>query len=351
MRIVFAIPGDLMTLSGGYGYDRRVMQELTGCGVEVAYRQLPASFPLADAADADAAVRLINDGHRFSDVAIVDGLAYGALPQEAIRKIAAPVFALCHHPLWLETGLSAERAQALRDTERRALALAAHVIVTSANTRDQLLRDFGVSASEITVAIPGTDGALRARGSGGSPMLLAIGSIIPRKAFHLLVEALDGVRDLDWRLRIVGGVKHSPETAAMLRHQIEMKRLSGRIELMGELSVEGLDRIFNVSDVFVSSSLYEGYGMAVTEAMARGLPIVTTTSGAVADSVPDDAALKVPPGDIGSMRTALRLVLSEPTVRVHLSEASWRAAQDLPSWRDTATIIADAAQRASQVIE
>jgi glycosyltransferase involved in cell wall biosynthesis len=350
MRIVFAIPGDLMTLSGGYGYDRRVMQELPGCGVEVAYRRLPASFPLADAADVDAAVQIINEGLRLEDVVLVDGLAYGALPQEAIRRIAAPIVALCHHPLALETGLSSEREQTLRDTERCALALAAHVIVTSAHTRDTLEPGFGVSASAITIAVPGTDDVLRAQGSGGSPMLLAIGSIIPRKAFHLLVEALDGVRDLDWRLRIVGGAKHSPETAATLCRLIEMKKFSGRIELMGELSVEDLDRIFNSSDIFVSSSLYEGYGMAVAEALARGLPIVTTTSGAVADIVPNDAALKVPPGDVGSMCAALRLVMSEQTVRERLSEASWRAARDLPRWRDTAGIIVKAARRASRVI-
>jgi glycosyltransferase involved in cell wall biosynthesis len=349
MRIVFAIPGDLMTLSGGYNYDRRVMQELSDCGVEVAYRRLPASFPLAGAADADEAVRVINEDLRFGDVVIVDGLAYGGLPQAAIRKIAAPIVALCHHPLWLERGLSAERAQTLRVSESRALALATHIIVTSAHTRDQLVRDFGVPASEITVAVPGTDGALRARGSGRSTMLLAIGSIIPRKAFHVLVGALDDVCDIDWRLRLVGSARHSPETAAALRHLIETKRLSGRIELMGELSVEDLDRIFNASDVFVSSSLYEGYGMAVAEAMARGLPIVTTTGGAVADSVPDDAALKVPPGDVGAMRIALRRIVGERTLRERLSEASWRAGRDLPRWRDTAEIVAKAAQGALQV--
>jgi glycosyltransferase involved in cell wall biosynthesis len=340
MRIVFAIPGDLSRLTGGYAYDRRVINELPACGVEVAHRTLPASFPDPTSGDIDASIRIINAGLRFSDVILIDGLAYGAIPEDAIRMVSAPVVALCHHPLGLEAGLDRERAQTLFASERCALALAAHVIVTSTHTRETLTRAFSVPASKITVAAPGTDRAARASCSGGAPAMLAVGSIIPRKKFGLLVEALDGVRDLDWRLRIVGDTTHSPQTSMALRNLIEVRGLNGRIELSSGLCDRDVDRIFDTSDVFVSTSLYEGYGMALAEALARGLPVVATTGGASALTVPDAAALKVPPGDIAALRAALRLIIADADLRKQLAEASWVAGQNLPSWRDTANAIA-----------
>ena len=158
-----------------------------------------------------------------------------------------------------------------------------------------------------------------------------------------MVEALAGLARLDWRLRLVGGAP-APETANALARLIEARGLGARIDWLGEVSAEALDGIYDSSDIFVSSSLYEGYGMALAEALARGLPIVTTTGGACADTAPDGAALKVAPGDVGALREALRRMIEDRDLRRDLSEASWRAGQQLPSWRDTARTIGRAAR-------
>ncbi len=343
MRIIFAAPGDLSARTGGYGYDRAVIAALPEFNVEVAHVALKGSFPFPSEAEVREAARAINAALAPRDVALIDGLAYGALPQDAIRAIAAPVLALCHHPLGLEQGLDPARAAALLRSESAALALAAHIIVTSAHTRKTLVEDFGVSPSAVTVALPGTAPAVRASGSGGGTTLLAVGSIIARKGFDILVEALAGLRPLDWRLRLVGGVP-APETANALARLIEARGLGARIDWLGEVSTEGLDGIYDSSDIFVSSSLYEGYGMALAEALARGLPIVTTTGGACADTAPDGAALKVAPGDIDALREALRRMIEDRDLRRDLSEGSWRAGRQLPSWRDTARTICRAAR-------
>ena len=136
----------------------------------------------------------------------------------------------------------------------------------------------------------------------------------------------------------------APETANALARLIEARGLGARIDWLGEVSAEALDGIYDSSDIFVSSSLYEGYGMALAEALARGLPIVTTTGGACADTAPDGAALKVAPGDVGALREALRRMIEDRDLRRDLSEASWRAGQQLPSWRDTARTIGRAAR-------
>jgi glycosyltransferase involved in cell wall biosynthesis len=340
-RLLFAIPGDLASLTGGYGYDRRLLQALPVCGVKVTHVQLPASFPHPDAEDVSAAVQRIEEARRPGDVILMDGLAYGAMPQAAIRMLGAPVVSLCHHPLHLEAGLDAEQGASLRKSEAIALSLAAHVVTTSEATREQVARDLLVPSARITVAGPGTDPARRAAGSQDSAVrLLAVGSITPRKAFHILVEALADISELDWRLAIVGGAGLSPPTAEALRNLIEARGLGQRVELAGELDAERLDEAYHSSDLFVSSSLYEGYGMALAEALARGLPIVTTTGGAAGKTVPDAAALKVPPGDVAALRQALLRAMSDVALRMRLRDASWGSGRALPRWDDTTRIVA-----------
>ena len=335
--IVFAIPGDLSSRSGGYGYDRRLLAELPGLGLETRHLPLPGRFPDASGDDIAAAVTAMNTR---GDVLLIDGLAYGAMPLAAVQALRAPVVALCHHPLCLEAGRGPLRAAQLRETERAALAQAAHVIVTSAHTGGLLARDFAVAADRISVAAPGTDPAPRARGSGGAPALLAVGAIIQRKAFDVLVEALSGLIDLDWRLRIIGDKDVAPATTTALERLIAANNLSGRVELSGDVSDDELGAAYDASDVFVSSSLYEGYGMALAEAMARGLPIVATTGGAAGDTA--QPALKIPPGDVAGLRVALRCILTDRDLRAARGEASWRAGRSLPRWRETAAIVAAA---------
>jgi glycosyltransferase involved in cell wall biosynthesis len=347
-RLLFAIPGALETQSGGYEYDRRLLETLGRAGVEAVHCALPGRFPDPREADLEAALAAIAGQLQKGDAVLIDGLAFGAMPAAALQRIQAPLIALCHHPLCLETGLSPERAAQLRESETGALALATRVIVTSPHTGALLAQEFSVPAEKITVAPPGVDPAPRARGSSGPPSLLAVGALIPRKAFDLLVEALSRLTDLDWRLRIVGSASASPPTAAALRALIAAEGLAPRIELTGEVAPERLARAFDEADLFVSASLYEGYGMALAQALARGLPIVTTTGGAAAETVSDSAALKIAPNDVDALAAALRQAIGDSRLRAEFAEASWRAGQALPRWEETAAIVARVAVEAGK---
>jgi len=339
MKLVFAIPGEAATRTGGYIYDRKIMALLPEFGIDTVLCQLPPTFPFPDAPDLDRSIDLINQLCP-ADAVLIDGLAYGAFPEAAIAAINAPIIALCHHPLGLEAGLDPARRQALLASEAKALKLAARIIVTSSHTAGALSRDFGVPASRISVALPGVEPAPRARGTRGPAVaLLAVGSLTPRKAFHILIEALAGLKALNWRLAIAGGTHYAPETAREIMRLIEHHGLGTRIACLGELEGDELERLFDKSDVFVSSSLYEGYGMALAEAMVRGLPIVAAAGGAVADTVAGDAALLVPPGDVAALRAALKTVIADRYLRCGLAGASRAAGQRLPSWKDSAALI------------
>lgn len=338
-QAVFALPGDLETPTGGYVYGRRVLLLLPSCGVSARYVPLPASFPAPTPRDLEETERLLSNTHGASPL-LIDGLAYGAMPAELIRRLGRQIVALVHHPLCLETGRSPERYAELEASETAALALARHVIVTSATTARILRSQFAVAETNITVAEPGIDRAPRAIGSSGPVQLVAAGSIIPRKGYHVLVRALDRLRPASWALTIAGADDLCPDTASALRTQIRGSSCASKIRLAGALDPGGLAELYACADLFVMPSLYEGYGMAVAEALARGLAIVTTTSGEAAERVPDGAALKVPPGDVDALADALHRAIADAALRRRLAAAAWAAARSLPRWEQTARTIA-----------
>jgi glycosyltransferase involved in cell wall biosynthesis len=343
----FVIPGDITLATGGYAYDRRVMALLPRFGVATRHLTLPGSYPAPNAGDLAETRRLLADV-TAETIILADGLAYGAMPAELIASLRSPIVALVHHPLCLEAGLAKPRQDELYALEKAALALARHIVVTSPSTATTLTADFAVPAARITVAEPGTDPADRARGTGKPLMLLAVGSIVPRKAHDVLVRALALVENRDWQIAIVGPIDRSEEAVAALQVAIEDTGLGPRIALPGAVDSGQLDRFYDAADLFVMPSLYEGYGMVLAEAMARGLPIVCTTGGAAAATVPDAAAIKVPPGDVQALGLAIRRVLDDPPLRRTMSDAAWAAGQKLPRWDDTARTIADVIRNVSQ---
>jgi glycosyltransferase involved in cell wall biosynthesis len=326
-----------------------VLALLPRFGVEVRHLALPGGYPAPTPGELEATARALAQVPKEA-VLLVDGLAYGAMPPEVIGEAKCPVVALVHHPLCLETGLTPERQAELKASETAALALARHIVVTSPTTARTLATLFGMPAEGITVAEPGTDPAPRARAQrtmpGGRPSrrlrLLAVGSVVPRKGYDILVQALAGLAHLDWEIVIAGDRERSPETTAALLLQIRRSRVRGRIRLAGPLDEPALAALYARSDLFVMSSLYEGYGMVLAEALVRGLPIVATTGGAAAATVPDRAALKVPPGNVDALSRALRRAMTDAALREKLADAAWAAGRKLPRWEDTARLVAGA---------
>jgi glycosyltransferase involved in cell wall biosynthesis len=344
VQVAFAIPGDITLPTGGYAYDRRVLALLPTLGIDAQHVVLPGSYPQPSAADLAKTKQLLATTAGDA-VLLIDGLAYGAMPADLVRGVNRKIVALVHHPLCLEAGLNEQRQAELRQLETEALALAGHVVVTSGATAKALVADFAVPPGKITVAEPGTDAAPRAMGTGKPLQLLGVGSVVPRKAFDLLVRALVPHAGLDWVLTIVGATDRSADALVALKTAIAESGLQHRITLAGPADEARLNVHYASADIFVMPSLYEGYGMVLAEAMARGLPIVCTTGGAAADTVPDAAALKVPPGNVDALSAAIGRLLRDAALRARISDASWAAGQGLPRWEQTARTIANVVRR------
>lgn len=339
LSIYFAYPGELDTPTGGYHYDRRLIEELRQLKVEVLAFSLPQCTLNSDS----NVLRAIE--HKFSlipdhSVVLVDGLAFGVLHELANQESRRlHLIALCHHPLSFETGLLESERAALFSSEQRALGHARAIIVTSQHTRHILIDKFFIEPKKITVAIPGTDQVIHAPCNGNPLRLLTVASLIKRKAHDILIKSLAALSDCDWQARFVGNEDLDSAWAIKLKEQVESLGLSSRIIFVGP--VDYIQEEYHLADIFVLPSRFEGYGMVYAEALASGLPIIAAKAGAVPDVVPEIAGVLIPPDNVSALTEALHRIITDQPYRSKLQLGARQAGVLLPSWETTAKLVID----------
>ena len=346
-RLAFAVPGGLEARTGGTIYGRKLVETLRADGWWVDVLVWPGSFPFpneGERLEAAASLAALPD----NSLVLIDGLALGTLPGLARKEMnRLRLAALVHHPLALETGLSPMMAATFAMEERDALRCVQAVVVTSQTTAAILEGAFDAPAELITVATPGVDKPSAPRGprAPGPLRIFAMGSISPRKAHHVLVEALSRIENLNWACVIAGNLKSDPETAEALIEQIALLGLQDRVRLIGEVSAGQAEQLYAQSDIFALASVYEGYGMVFSEALAHGLPIVATTGGAIPEVVPPEAGVLVEPGNAKAFADALGGLIQSPERLARLAAGSGAAGAVLTGWDVTAAIVASALDR------
>jgi len=344
--LVFAAPGELTTPTGGFVYDRRIVMGLRALGWRTETLDLGDGFPFPSA-DTRAQARARLGALPVGEKVVIDGLALGALP-EAAEQLGAPLIALVHHPLALESGLSSSDAAALRVSEAEALACARRVIVTSRFTAGLVVSDYGVPAERVRIVRPGNDRAAPARAKAEGPIeLLAVGAVVPRKGYDVLLAALATLLDLQWRLTIVGELGRDANATGRLHADIARFDLADRVLVTGAIPADRLEALYASSDIFVLASRFEGYGMAFTEAIAHGLPVIGSTAGAIPETVPEGAGLLTPPDDIHALSLAVRRLIEDSAERRRLAAAARAAAAALPTWEQAAELFSRAIESAA----
>ena len=332
----FLVPGDWFLPTGGYTYDRRMALALQALGWTVEVAQIGGPWPNPDA---DLLSRTEHWLQQRPDQSLVlaDGLAFGALPELAQRHAdRLRWLALVHHPLHLETGLGPAERHRLQASEARALRHARGVVVTSARTVQDVVA-LGVAEHHVAVVEPGTDRKPTA-GHGprarepGPLRLLCVATVTPRKGHGVLLEALAGLAGSGWELHNVGSLQRDPAHAQRLQALSASSAMAEQVHWHGEVDDDALADHYARSDLFVLPSLYEGFGMVVTEAVAHGLPVIATDGGALASTLPAGAGLTVPAGNADALRDALQRVIHNPDLRQQLAAGARTAAQHLPDW-------------------
>ncbi|WP_210575500.1 glycosyltransferase family 4 protein [Streptomyces sp. GESEQ-4] len=344
----FFMPGgvdDPAQPSGGNAYDRRLCLDLPGFGWQVEKHTVDGSWPRPGVAAREELARTLRqlpDG----TVVLLDGLVACGVPEIILPEAERLSLAvLVHLPLGDERGLTPDVAAELDARERTVLRAVPAVIATSDWAVRRLVSHHGLAPERVHVAAPGADIAPLASGTDGVSRLLCVAAVTPRKGQHRLVEALAAVADLPWSCVCVGGLSHDPEYVAGLRSLIARYGLEDRLVLAGPQAGAELDASYASADLMVLTSYAETYGMAVTEALARGIPVLATDVGGLPEAVgraPDGGVpgILVPPEDPQALAAELRGWFGEADVRRRLKAAARGRRAALDGWATTARSLA-----------
>ncbi|MFG2786081.1 glycosyltransferase family 4 protein [Streptomyces sp. NPDC048419] len=344
----FVMPGgvdDPAAPSGGNAYDRRVSLDLPGFGWQVHKHAVAGDWPRPTAAAGAELGRMLRELQDDS-VVLLDGIVACAVPEVVVPETERLSLAvLVHLPLGDETGLEPAVAAELDAKERDVLRAVPAVIATSDWAVRRLVSHHGLAPERVHVAAPGADIAPLASGTDGVSRLLCVAAVTPRKGQHRLVQALAAAADLPWSCVCVGGLGHDPDYVAQLRLLIEQNGLQDRIELAGPRAGAALDASYAAADLMVLTSYAETYGMAVTEALARGIPVLATDVGGLPEALgraPDGGVpgILVPPEDPAALAAELRGWFGEADVRRRLKAAARGRRAALDGWATTARSLA-----------
>lgn len=337
--LFFIVPGDPGQRTGGYLYDAHMVEALRGLGWSVEVIGLDGAFPHVDVRAERAMSAALSECPDRARV-VIDGLALGAVPDAVLpHSKRLDITGLVHHPLADETGLEEAARARLLDSETRALGACRRIIVTSPFTARRLEK-LALNRCPVRVVEPGVTPArladpvvarLEGRESAGE-RLLCVASLTPRKGQDLLIEALAGLADRNWHCSLVGSTRRDAAFAGRVSKSIERAGLADRIDCVGECGESALDAQYRHAGLCLLPSHYEGYGMVVSEALARGLPMITTTGGALADTAPEDCCIRVAPGDVEALRGALERWFEEAALRLRLTRCAFERRNRLPDW-------------------
>jgi glycosyltransferase involved in cell wall biosynthesis len=342
MDLHFVVPDgidDASRPSGGNGYDRRARAGLAATGRRVHLHPVPGSWPHPDeAAHADLAdvVERIPDGA----LVLLDGLVASPAPEVLVPQARRlRLVALVHMPLG-----HGPDANGARGREGAVLETAAAVVTTSGWARRTLLDLYALPEDRVHVAEPGADAAPLAAGTATAGALLSVAAVIPGKGHDVLLDALGTVSGLPWTCVCVGSVQRDPAFAADLRRRVVDGGLDGRVSFPGARTGADLDTAYAAADVLVLPSRAESYGMVVTEALARGLPVVAAEVGGVPEAMGHGAdgirpGVLVPPGDPAALASALRAWLADGELRRRLRRAARERRASLPGWSATTAVL------------
>lgn len=326
--------------SGGNTFDRRVCRGLASEGWTVHVHEVSGSWPQPDAA-ARAALAEVVAGIPDGAVVLLDGLVASPVPEVLVPEAArVRLVALVHMPLGRAT------VNGARGREEAVLSAARSVVTTSAWSRQALLELYPLPAARVHVAHPGVDAAGLAPGTPTAGAFLTVAAVIPGKGHDVLLDALALLDEPGWQCLCVGSVDRDPAYAADLRRRVLDRGLGGRVLFVGPQTETVLARSYQAADLLVLPSRAETYGMVVTEALARGVPVVATDVGGVPEAMGHGAGVVrpgvlVPPDDPAVLRDALRAWLRSADLRRRLRRAAQERRETLADWSSTTAVIAD----------
>jgi glycosyltransferase involved in cell wall biosynthesis len=328
LRIGWFVYGSIEQISGGYIYDRLVVEQLAALGDQVTVLSLTPGEAPPPVTDFDV---LVGDELCFREL----GPIFRAAPP-GVRRVL-----LIHHLSAWEHPPGPQR-QELLALERLAIEAADACVATSAITAERLHSErlaFGVHVAE-----PGADRLPRPDTAGQEPSgarvrLLFLGNILPRKRVLQLAQAIADLPSAHVELVLVGA-ELEPEYARQVRQLVHATGVAERVRFLGALDSASVTEQLSLADALVLPSALEGYGMVLSEALWACVPVIAARVGAAEQLIGrSGAGLLYELEDCGGLGAALTAFASDARLRSRLRRAAWASADELPRWRDTAQAV------------
>lgn len=348
MHMAFFIPKAESSTAGGDCYNSRMSAALVARGVAVRVVELENSEGEATSAAhlaAKLAAKAAYVALEEATIPVIDAAVF-PLFNGLEAALAGRAFALVHHFLPFGRFLS-DHERARREAQKRVLlAQMAGVIASNNAVAERIVVEDGVPRERVVTILPGTDDAPRSPGSDGAGCaILSIGTLVQRKGYETLLRALARLCDLDWTLSLVGSPKQDPSYGDFLERLAAELGISSRLRFLGEVPEQALTDLWRKADLFALVSEWEGYGVAVADALKRGLPVAVTSAAATDVPLPPEAGVVVAPGDAEGLSKAMRRLIFDVPLRREMAEAAWQAGKVLPSWDAQAEVFWHAIRR------
>ncbi|HEY5333951.1 MAG TPA: glycosyltransferase family 4 protein, partial [Solirubrobacterales bacterium] len=304
--------------SGGNTYDRHLCRELGSHGWSAHERAVAGFWGRpggASFAALEETLRQVPDGA----VVLLDGLVASTAPEVLVPQAdRLRLIVLVHMPLGHRPA-----DDAVRPREGAVLTAATATVTTSAWSRRRLIELYELPADRVRVAEPGAPAAEPARGTAAGGALLCVGAVVSEKGHDILLEALESISALSWHCTCLGSLDRNPAFVESLRRRSFEGGLGERVSFTGPRTGADLDRSYASADVLVHPSRAETYGLVVTEALARGLPVIAAEVGGLVEALGEGTAgprpgLLVAPEDPVALGDALGAWLGDAGLRVRL---------------------------------
>lgn len=365
MRIAWVLYGGLEQLTGGTIYDAEVVGGLRRAGDDVRVvslddqaadavkvpRGMRATLPpiARAAATAKAGLALARELRATEpDVVVGDELCFRELAV-AFRILGRPRAGdrtpkrvlLVHHLTAWETELTALQRRVVRAGEQLAIDACDAIIATSRTTRERLLAER--ATAPIAVVVPGADRLEREGERGrdrdreGGTRFVFVGSVVPRKRVLELVRAFAGGAHAEGRLTIVGSTTRDERYVREVREEIARRGIGERVLMTGEVGQEGVARALDDADAMVMPSSLEGYGIAATEAIRAGIPVIAARAQGLEEALARCPEATIFADDEAALASALRRFAADAALRASMIGAARAASPCMPTWADCAT--------------
>lgn len=338
MKLGLLIYGSLETLSGGYLYDRKLVDYLRARGDTMEIISLPWRNYATHLTD-NLHFRLPAD----LDLLIQDELNHPSLLCANARPHPCPVISLVHH-LRCSEQRPAWQNWFYRLVEKRYLESVDGFIFNSQTTK-RVVNSLLENSRPDIVAYPPTDRLgqgiteteieIRA-GQPGPLRILFLGNLIRRKGLHMLLEAISHQQSA-FSLDVIGGLTAEPEYARAIQEKVANHGLQSTVHFHGPLDNEELIQKLKSAHVLVVPSSYEGFGIVYLEGMAFGLPAIGTTAGAASEIISDgENGYLVPPDDATVLAERLSLLATDRKLLARMSLKALKRYHEQPTWEQTA---------------